>query len=512
MKKIVLLVLVFALIAGTLFAGGGTQQQAGPARNRANDHVVVGMAGQPAGLDPIGPNEQPGSQVMRQIYNTLVDLDEDMNPVPSLAERWTWESPTSLRMYLRRGVRFHNGDELRASDVKFSLDRAALSPNVSFITGMISRVDVVNDYEILITLDYPFVPFLLHLGHPTTSIVSERAVREQGDAYTRNPVGTGPMRFVSWTTGASIELTRFDGHWGGAARIRDITFRFIIDASTRLIALETGEIDLMYGVPASDVARVRSDPNMTMIQTPALGTDYIGFNFQKPPLNDARVRQAINYAIDMDAVMRAAYFGVNAPANGPISNLVWASASDRLAPFTFDQARARQLLAEAGFPNGFTTTLVTNEGSPVRLDVAEVVQNMLAQVGIRMEIQLMEWGAYLEYTAQGNHEMFILGWVTVTGDPDYGLSALFHTDNFGAAGNRTFYSNPRLDALLDQGRQETDPARREQLYFEAQQIIRDDTPWIWTAVGVNLNASHPSLRGFEPIPAGHHQLWNIYFE
>ena len=512
MKKIVALLIVLAFALPLFAGGGGGQQAAGPARNRPTDHVVVGMGGQPASLDPAGSNDQPSSQVNRQIYNTLVDLDDNMAPVPSLAERWVWEDPTRLRMYLRRGVRFHNGDELRASDVKFTLDRAAVSPHIAHITGMIERVDVINDYEILITLDNPFVPFLAHLGHPATSIVNERAVRQYGDDYGRNPVGTGPMRFVNWVTGASIDLVRFDDYWAGPARVRNITFNFIIDPTTRLIALETGEIDLMYGVSQSDVSRVQNDPNMVMIQTPGLGTDYIGFNFQKPPLDDARVRQAINYAIDMDAVMRAAYFGVNPPANGPISDLVWASAANTLAPFTYNQARARQLLTEAGYPNGFSTTLVTNEGNNVRLDVAEIVQNMLAQVGIRMDIQLMEWGAYLDYTSAGNHDMFILGWVTVTGDPDYGLSALFHSDNFGAAGNRTFYANPRLDDLLDQGRRETNPTRREQIYMEAQQIIRDDTPWIWTAVGVNLNASHPSLRGFEPIPAGHHQLWSIYFE
>ena len=504
-------ILFSCILALALIASGCQDQDSGTVG--VKDTVVVGMGAGPVSLDPAASNDQPSSQVNRQIYNTLVDMDEDMNPVPSLAERWVWEDPTRLRMFLRRGVKFHNGDEFKASDVKFTMDRASVSPNIAHITGMIDRVDIINDYEILIVLDSPFVPFLNHLAHPATSIVNERSVREQGDAaYGRNPVGTGPMKFDNWVTGASLDLTRFDDYWGGPARVRNITFRFITDSTTRLIALETGEIDLMYGVPASDVARVRSDPNLTMIQTPGLGTDYIGFNFQKPPLNDPRVRQAINYAIDMDAVMRAAYFGVNPPANGPISDLVWASAANTLAPFTFDQARARQLLTEAGYPNGFSTTLVTNEGSPVRLDVAEVVQNMLAQVGIRMEVQLMEWGAYLDYTAAGEHDMFILGWVTVTADPDYGLSALFHSDNFGAAGNRTFYANPRLDTILDQARQETNPTRREQMYMEAQQIIRDDTPWIWTAVGVNLNASHPSLRGFEPIPAGHHQLWNIYFE
>ena len=333
-------------------------------------------------------------------------------------------------------------------------------------------------------------------------------------AYARNPVGTGPFRFVNWVTGASLTLQRFDDHWGGrtSRNIREITFRFISDTSTRLIALETGEIDINYAVQFSDMPGVEANPNLQAILFDSLATDYIGFNVQRRPYDDVRVRQAINYAVDVDALIRAAYFGYGTVARGPVNPMVWASASDTLQPYDFNQTRARQLLAEAGYPNGFETSILVNEGSVVRLDVAEIVQNMLGQVGIRVNIQIVEWAAFLDQAARGDTEMFTLGWVTVTGDPDYGLSPLFHTDNFGAAGNRTFYSNLRLDRILDDARQETNPDRRRQMYYEAQQIIRDEAPWIFTATGITAMASHPSVRGFAPVPGGHHELFSVYFE
>ena len=506
MKKIIILSLVFCFSIVLAFAGGGRQTGSG----RPADTLVIGMASQPVSLDPTASNDMPSIQTNRQIYNALIELDEYINPVPSLAERWVWDDPSRLRIFLRRNVRFHNGDILRAQDVKFSLERAAASPTVGFIAGMINRVDIVNDYEAIIILDYPFVPFLNYLAYPALFIVNERAVREQGEFYGRNPVGTGPMRLSNWVTGVSLELSRFDDYWGNTPRVRNMILRIIPDPSTRLIALEAGEIDINLSVAPTDVGFVSANPNLQIHRSMNVATEYIGFNFQRPPFDDVRVRHAINYAVDTETVVRVAYMGTGGVANGPINSMVWASAADRLEPFTFNQARARQLLAEAGYPNGFSTTIVTND-STTRVDVAEIVQNMLAQVGIRVNVHILEWGAFLEMTGRGDHDMFILSWGTPPRDPDYGLS-VFHTDNFGGAGNRNFYSNPRLDALLDQGRQEINPARREQIYLEAQQIIRQDAPWIWIQTGEHLMASRPNIRNFTVDPVGFIPMWDVYFD
>ena len=511
-KKYVVLAacLILAVIAFT-----GCRRAAPTAQ--VKDTVVVAMAAGPAQLDPSMTNDQPSSRVMKQIYDTLINLDEDMAPVPSLAERWVFENdangdPTRLRLFLKRGVRFHNGDELKASDVRFTLERAARSPHIGHITGMIQGVEAVNDYEVLVTLPYPFAPILNHLAHTATSITNERAVTSSGDAgHSRNPVGTGPMRFVSWTEGSHIDLTRWDQYHGDAPRIQNITFRFITDPATRLLELETGGVDIYIDLIPSDISRVQAHRDLQVVRDMNLSTNYVGFNVRMAPFNDVRVRQAIIHAIDLEALVRNVYAGVGSIARGPINSMVWASAADRLPPYEYNPARARQLLAEAGYPNGFSTSIVLNETTQ-RMDTAEIVQNMLAQVGINVDVRIMEWAAYLDLTARGDHEMYILGWVCVTGDPDYGLHATFHTENFGAAGNRSFYSNPEVDRLLDAARRETNLATREQLYYDAQVIIHREAPWIFKWAGEDVHGLRSNVRGFKIHPAGHHHIWPVYFE
>jgi peptide/nickel transport system substrate-binding protein len=246
---------------------------------------------------------------------------------------------------------------------------------------------------------------------------------------------------------------------------------------------------------------------------PALSLTYIGFNTINPPFNDARVRQAIISAVDWDTVNRVAYAGIGSTGQAPLNPTVWGSAAGRLPGYEFNQARSRQLLAEAGHPNGFSTVIFVNENQ-ARIDTAEMMQGMLAQVGIRAEVRIVEWGAYLDMTGRrdGGHTMFILGWNTVTGDPDYGLYSLFHSSMHGAPGNRMFYTNSEVDRLLDAGRQETNPARREQIYFDAQQIIHREAPWISQWNAENVHGLRSDVRGYRLHPGGREKLWVVYFE
>jgi len=474
-------------------------------------------AAMPRNLDPALTNDMPSARFHRNIFDRLVEHDYDMSILPGLAERWVWDSPQELRVFLRRGIRFHNGDEMRASDVQFTLERAAVAPEIAPITGMISRVQVINDFEAVIHLQFPFAPFLGHLAHTASSIVSRRAVTEMGDvAHSLSPVGTGPYRVTNLVTGDRVELTRWDGYHGRAPAIRDIVVRNIPDAATRLLEIETGgaDVQIELNLSPADVPRAEANPNIQVLRTMNLSMTYIGFNNINPPLNDARVRQAIIYALDLDAINRVAYHGLGATGTAPVNAQVWASAAGRLPAYQFNQARARQLLAEAGHPNGFATTIWVNEGNMARLDTAEMMQAMLAQVGIRAEVRIMEWTAYLNTLGRrdGGHHMFILGWVTVTGDPDYGLFPILHTSNFGDAGNRMFYSNSAVDRLLEQGRSETNPARREQIYFEAQQMIQRDAPWIVQWFGETVHALRPDVRGWRLHPTGTDKWWTLYFD
>ena len=485
------------------------------AARHGKDHLIVVLHVSPASLDPSASGDRSSSIVMRQIYDTLVNLDENMRPLPNLAERWAFENdsngePSQIRLFLKQNVKFHSGELFNAQDVKFSLAQAAKMPHNGEVLNMIRSVDIVTDYEVLITMAYPFAPILNHLSCTTASITSEKAALEQDGDYGKNPIGTGPMKLAGWIDD-TIELTRWDEYHGEAPHLKDITIRIIADREERLSELESGAVDLVIDILPEDISRIKGNSDLQLIRIMNFSTNYIGVNCQKPPFNDVRVRRAVAHALDLDALEKSVYLGSGGAGSAPINSKIWASAEDRLKRIEYNPEKARELLSEAGYSGGFSTNILLND-TPQRIEIAEVVKNMLAAIDVKVEIRLADWTAYLDMTARGGHEMFILGWVTVTGDPDYGLRSTFHSSNFGAGGNRSFYSNTEVDRLFDAGRIETDPAKREQLYIQAQEIIHNEAVWIVQWPGEDLNGAVKNLRGFKNHPAGRHELWTILFE
>lgn len=503
-----------SIIAVTTLAltgcGGGTTSET--TDGSAKTELIVAQGADAKSLDPHATNDQPSSRIMKQMYETLVDQNEKMELQPGLAESWTKLDETTYEFKLKQGVKFHNGEELKASDVKFTMLRALESPNVGHIVGAIdpAKIEIVDDYTIKIGTAEPFAPLLAHLAHTGASILNEKAVTEAGENYGQQPVGTGPFKFVSWTNGDNIVFEGFEDYHNGAPKLTKVTFRSIPENTNRTIELETGGVDLVYEVDPNDVTRVEENEDLVLQRTANLSTVYIGFNCQKAPFDNVKVRQAVNMALDTDAIIESVMKGVGAPAKGPLGSMVWAS-NQNLEPYSYDVEKAKALLAEAGYPDGFETTIWTNENQQ-RMDIAEIAQNQLSAIGIKAEVNVMEWGAYLDGTAKGEHDMFILGWVTVTGDPDYGLYPLFHSSQFGDAGNRTFYSNPEVDSLLDKARNSADPKEREDAYMKVQQIVRDDAPWAFLNTGEYIDGMTKNLKGFVQHPAGHHRLYPVYFE
>ncbi|MCL1994292.1 MAG: ABC transporter substrate-binding protein [Spirochaetes bacterium] len=487
--------------------GGGVAER--------TDHLIVGIPAMHTNLDPTLQNDIPSTRVIFHVFDTLVWVDYNMEPQPNLAESWEWvdpANPTALRVFLRQGVLFHNGDPLTARDVQFSLDRASQSPHIATVASAISSTEIVNDHEVIIHLDYPFVPFINFLGHGGLSILNERAVTELGvAAHSHAPVGTGPYRLTNIVAGDRVELVRWENYWGTPAPIENLTFRLLADASTRLIALETGEIDIMIDVPPPDMSRVRGHSDLTLHHEENVATHYVAFNVQRPPFDDVRVRHAVQYALDLDAMVNAVFMGAFSPATGPISPRVWASASENLAPFPFNPERARELLAEAGFPDGFSITFMTNQGNPQRADTGEIMQNMLREVGIDMSVQILEWGAFLDASDRGEPDALMIAWVPTTGDPDNGLFATFHSSTWGPGGNRAFFSHPEVDSLLEAGRRESDPAVRAQIYYQAQRIIHAESPWIFMATGAEITGVRNNVQGFRPAPNSLPRFWTVSF-
>jgi len=505
--------LAVALSTAVLFLAGCQASQ----KTKENDVLIIGTTRNPATFDPSSSNDIPSNEIIRQIFDTLLVMDyETMEPVPSLAERYALENHADgqlrqIRLFLKQGVLFHNGDEMKASDVKFSLERAAISPQSTTVAAEIEGVDIIDDYQVVIILKEPYAPMLRNLTQTQLAIVSERAVQELGnDAFAQNPVGTGPMKFVKYQAGDRVELTRWDGYWGEAPRMRNITFRIITDIMTQILELETGGVDIINSIPAHDIARIEANPNLQVFRRPNTQFNYMGMNNKKAPFNDARVRRAIVHAIDREALIANAWPGVGKLALGPMNSTLWAAAGDQLPPTEYNPEKARQLLAEAGYPNGFSTTLATNELAE-RVTIAQITRNMLAQVGINVDIQIMEWAAYLDWTARGEHDMFLLGWVVGTGDPHSALE-IYNSRSHGTAGNRSFISNPSLDRLLNLARAEMDSAKRYDMYIEAQKIINNEMPVMPTWEGEVLAGARADLRGFSLTPANMHHYWTIWFE
>ncbi len=472
--------------------------------------LTVAQGADPVTLDPHGQNDQPSARVRAQIFETLVSHGYSLEIVPGLAKSWEQIDEVTWEFKLQENVKFHNGDPFTAADVKYSFERIKTLPSpAAFLVEVVEAVEVVDDYTVRMKLEYPFAPILAHLAHPSNAIVNQRSVEEAGDNFgSQVAIGTGPFMFKEWVSGSHVELVRNPNYWAEPAKVERLIIRGIPENTVRAIELETGGADIVYNIDPTDELRLTGAPGIKLDKYQTLSTSYVGFNVQQAPFDNLLVRQAINYALDVEAVAEFIYTGQAAQISGPLPPLVCGSRTD-LAGYEYNPEKAKELLAQAGYPNGFKTTIWTND-NPLRMQIAEMFQANLAEVGVDVEVQIIPWATYLADTAAGKHDMFILGWVTVTADPDYGLYALFHSSQFGDAGNRSFYANERVDELLDLGRREADPDKRLAIYAEAQELIVEEAPWAFLIATSEVNGMQENVEGFVPHPAGHHRLSTVY--
>ena len=484
------------------------------------DDIVIAVSSDLVSLDPHIENDVPSSNVRDNIYETLVEQDENMEIVEGLATEWEQTDDTTWVFTLREGVTFHDGSDFTAEDVKANLDRvldpAVASPR-AFLYEMVTEVNVLGDYEIEIKTEYPFAPLLSHLAHDAGGILSkdvidadyENAISEAGldmtleefyeereaggDEYAdgtaaelaeytgihsgQNPIGTGYFQLEERQSGESTTLSRYEDYWGEPAKPATVTFKVVPEPSARIAELETGESHIVDPIQPTDVNRVDENEETYVNIQESTSLSYIGFNVEKEPFDDPRVRQAVNLAINNQEIIEGIYQGNGIPATGPLAPGVFGY-DDSVEGLGYDPERAQELLDEAGYGDGFSTTLWTNDNEQ-RVETALYVQDALSEYGIEVEIEELEWGAYLERTSNGEHDMFVLGWSTVTADADYGLYALFHSSMVGAPGNRSFLENEELDELLDAGRRETDETERAAIYKEAQELLTELAPMLY---------------------------------
>nr|WP_156290206.1 glutathione ABC transporter substrate-binding protein [Oceanobacillus salinisoli] len=485
--------------------------------------LVIANNSDAVSLDPAGSNDVPSSDVQANIYESLTKQDENMEVQPSLAETWEAVEDNVWEFKLREGVKFHDGSDFNAEVVKANIERV-LDPDVasprSFLYEMITDIEVVDDYTVRFTTEYPFSALPAHLAHSGGAMVSLEQIEadyaamedgaEPGSVINENPTGTGFFVFDEWEPGSYIRLVRNDDYWGEHAKLDSVTFKVVSEPLTRVAELETGESHIANPISPNNRAQVEATDGIHVAQQGSVSLSYIGFNMEKEPFDDPLVRQAINMAIDKEQIITGIYEGVGTPAIGPLAPDVFGY-DPNASGLEHDPVRARELLAEAGYEDGFSTTLWTNDNQE-RMDTATNIQAQLAEFGIDVEIEVVEWGAYLEQTANGEHDMFILGWSTVTGDADYGLYALFHSNNVGEPGNRTFTKDPELDELLDQARQEPDPDTRLEIYSEIQELLVDIAPMLYIHHQDYLLGVNDSVKGLTQLPTQILQLQDVTIE
>ncbi len=485
-------------------ACGGAPESSGD-----KDSLVVAQMADAKTLDPHATNDQTSSRVTAQLFSQLVEIDHDMNIIPGLAKSWEQVDDYATVFHLREGVKFHNGEEMKASDVKFSFDRMMASPSVAHIVGALDRVEIIDEYTVKIVTKYPFGPLLYHLAHTSSSILSEKAVKKEGDNFGQHPVGTGPFKIDSWAAGDRIVLAAFDDYYGGKQDVEKVVFRNVPEGTNRAIGLETGEIDIAYDISAIDKDVVRNDKRLALAEEESLSQAYVGFNVNKAPFNNVKVRQAVAYALNPNDVIDAVLLGSGIPSNSPIGPKVFGY-NPNAKQYHQNLEKARELLKEAGYPNGFKTSIWMND-TPGSIQTAQVLQAQLRKVGIDMAIEVTEWGAFLDGTSRGEHEMFMMGWVSVTGDADYGLYALFSSKTHGGAGNRSFYSNPVVDELLIKARQSTDQQQRQKLYAELQNVLQEEVPIISLYYQYYNAGMQKNVEGFSLLPTGHYKIRGVHF-
>ena len=489
---------------------------AGSAAAQAPGTLVVGLVAEPVNLDPAQVTDANSNRVGRRVVETLVGFpDESTQLIPGLAESWVISKDgLQYTFTLRKGITFHDGTPLNAEAVKFSIMRQ-IDPNhpanklgnypfANYFFGNVRTVEALSEDRVAFLLKEPRASFLAILTAPAASIVSPSAAMKSGTDYASHPVGTGPFRFASWDRGQRVVLERNPNYWRGPVKLDRVIFRPIVEDQARLTELLTGSLDMMVGVPADYVAQLEQNPKVSVLKQVGAHVWYLGMNSQKKPFDDKRVRQALNYAVNKEAIVRDVLKDTGTPSAGPVLPKTWA-ADPTLKPYPYDPARAKKLLADAGFPNGFSTTMwVPESGSGMQSPVAmaTVMQSNLKAVGVNATLQTMEWGAFLAKLRSREQDLFALSWMAGSEDPDMVMYPLLHSSQWTPNGpNRALYKNAHFDMLLEQGRQTTDQAKRAQLYREAQRILADDAPWVFTDHEIQTAALAKRVQGFKLHPS-----------
>ena len=451
-------------------------------------------------LNPLKAADSFSHYALYLIYDTLFTIGEDLQAKGDLVVKTENPDATTYIFTLREGVTFHDGSPLTAEDVKFTYDYVRNKENGhKFATKFapIITIEVIDPLHVKFVTKEPYAPLLTTLTIP---IAPKHIAEKDLDALNSHPVGSGPYTFVEWKPQERLVLTANTAWWGDGPKIKDIVLRPIAEPTTRVTALETGEIQIADGVPFAQ-ARVLQEKGFVFVAVEPHGYNLFAFNETKKPFDDPRVRRAMTLALNRQEITDFVWYGLNKLVNSPIIQRSWAY-NPEVTNYPYDPAKAKELLAEAGYPDGFTVKLYHEADENVKKWV-EIAQQQWAAVGIKVELMSKEWGAFFNDITAGKYDLCAWQWIGQS-DPDGGMYRMFHSSNFAPHGyNWIFYKNDQVDKLLETGRTVLDPGKRTEAYQEAQKILTDDCVYIYLADYRKSMAMSPKVKGFTYSPYNH---------
>jgi peptide/nickel transport system substrate-binding protein len=516
----------YTLLAGSIVLTGMTlvgcgNSSGGQAANQSDKTIVIALGADNTGLDPESVMNNESGYVMSAIYDELVEYKPGTTEIgPGLADNWDISTDgLTYTFHLHKGVKFQDGTSCNADAIVQWLDRLLNSNNPNYYAnrkGIDSYVDFtfhgvdkytkVDDNTVQIHMTKPNAEFLNSLAMVWMGVTSPDAVKKWGQDYYKHPVGTGPFKFVEWVSNDHVTLTANADYWKEKPKVSKIVYRIIPESSVRVLELKKGTVDVLADVAPSDANTLKQDSSVNVLEQPGLMVDGVSLPTQVKPFNDPRVRQALNYAINKDDLNQYLYKGMATTMNSPLPPVEW-SYDKSLPAYSYDVEKAKGLLTQAGYPSGFTATLYVYPnprsynpvGGP---QLAQALQADLKKVGVTINIQQIEWGAFLaKVRSKDFGDMALAGWSGDNGDPDNFLDSLWGTDQI-PSGNEAHYTNKQLDDLLAKALQSTDQSERTDLYKQAQKTLHDDAPWIFLNYATQIRATSAKVHGLVLNPTG----------
>jgi peptide/nickel transport system substrate-binding protein len=477
-------------------AATGVLGGVGSSRVLAKDppkELVVAISGDPGHLDPRVEAGGIGWSVFNHMYDHGVFRDKDCKPFPQLAEKWTVISPTVLRWNLRKGVKFHNGEDFNADSVKLSTQQLMLPTSRSPWRDALSPIKdfkIHNPYQIDIITDKPYVPLLGILAD--VFMLPPRGLKELGEKFSTNPVGTGQMKFVEYRPGQHVVMEANQKYWGKKTSFKGMRMRFVPENGTRVAALEVGEVSMINNVPPDQLPRLRSNPNIDVMVYPSTRVMFATIRCDREPFKDKRVRQAMNYAIDKEAITKGLFSGMAPISKAPVSRGV-PGHNPNLPQYNYDPEKAKKLLAEAG-ATGATFNFASSNGRYIMdRQVGEAIAGYLSAVGLNVKFENPPWGnlvAEITKFEKSKYDGYLFGWGTFANHPDWILRSHFYSKSV----KRTMYGNPEVDRLIEEGAQEFDEAKMKAIYYRAQEIIWDEASWMFLYEQPSIDAKSKKLN------------------